>query len=140
MATNVPRGKIFDGPTSRSVRYTFIDIQTKFGDFITKCTIVSIFCYAALLWERHSFCGLDLRERSDWNTTIPDTRHSHSLIMGTAITSRKTGVPPTLRSTPLLLRMILTISKVTKQSRLVSYSSVHVSLFGVQLLMTTKLT
>ena len=43
MGTNLPRGKFFDGPIARSVYYTFIDIQTKFGAFITKCTIASNF-------------------------------------------------------------------------------------------------
>ena len=43
MAANTHRGNNFDDPISRSVHYIFFNKYTKFGAFITKCTIVITF-------------------------------------------------------------------------------------------------
>ena len=44
-----------------------------------------------------------------------------------------------LQSTPWLLRMILLVLKVAKQSQSANYGPIHVSLFGVQPWLTTEL-
>ena len=52
-----------------------------------------------LNYWRHSFCGLELYERSDWTATAPDMHHSHSLIqhhVHTTSISRQIGAPATL--------------------------------------------
>ena len=46
MIAKGPWEKIFNGPISKSVYNAFFNTYTKFCAFITKCTIVGIFCYA----------------------------------------------------------------------------------------------
>ena len=43
MVAKAPRGKILNGPISKSAYNTFLNTYTKFCAFITKCTIVMIF-------------------------------------------------------------------------------------------------
>ena len=43
MVAKAPRGKILNGPISRSAYNTFLNTYTKFYAFITKRTIVMIF-------------------------------------------------------------------------------------------------
>ena len=43
MVAKGPRGKIYNGPISRSVYNAFFNACTKFCAFITKCTIVATF-------------------------------------------------------------------------------------------------
>ena len=51
------------------------------------CILTCITCYIDILhmtwllyYRRHSFCSLELHEKSDWRTVVPDTHHGCSVI------------------------------------------------------------
>ena len=86
-----------------------------------RCVIVHTFTHnlkttghtQLLYYQRHSFFGLDLHERSNWKAMVPDMNHVPFLIqycVCTTSTSRKiqgTCNSTKLHLTPILPRMIL---------------------------------